>query len=167
MNIITNFHESVFFLPALALFVLLFILILYVNSKRKERKIDGFFLVLEPYDSKTKTVKLIELNSIQLGRLKKTEEEIEKDKAHSQQLGKIEEAGEKALTLPANDLLKWRKSLEELKLSSNDILNWKPINGASNQKYVKNDILSIEFINGAPIIGISLRLPITPKLQNY
>lgn len=164
MDIITKFHESALSFPAMAVCVLLLILILYQSNKRKERKINGFFLVIEPYNSKTKTVKLIELSPIQMGRLEKTAEEEKKDKAHSQQLEKIEGEGKKELVISASDNSKWVKLVEELRLSSSNVFDWKPINGASNQKYVKNDILSIEFVHGAPVIGISLRLPITPRL---
>ena len=144
MDIITNFHDSDLFIPTLVFIVLLFFFILYLNSKRQERKINGLFLVIEPYNGQTKTVKLIELTSIQVNKLKKTAEATKNDTTHDPQ--------------------PWKRSLEELRLSSSSVFDWKPINGASNQKYVKNDILSIEFVHGAPVIGISLSIPFAPKL---
>ena len=164
MDIITRFHESALSFPAMAVCVLLLILILYQNNKRKERKINGFFLVIEPYNSKTKTVKLIELSPIQMGKLEETKAKIEarkgKDATDNSQLPKTE-----ALVLSSDDHNDWIKALEELKRSLRvNAFDWKPFNGASNQKYVKNDILSIEFENGTPTIGIPLRLPITPRL---
>lgn len=144
MDFITKFQGSSLLLVALFIFIILFALFLNFINKRKEQRIDGFFIVIEPYNKKRKTVRLVELTAKQVDNLKKIEKETEKDTTNNPQ--------------------PWVEAFEKLRLSSDDIFDWKPLNGANDQTYVKNDILSIQPVGKALIIGITLRLPISPKL---
>lgn len=132
------FNDSPIFWVSLGAIVVILIIIAIIVSKRKSRKISGYFLHAEANIEKRKTVSLIELNGEQRRKIK---EFSDNQQATDEQ---------------------WGEFLKNLGLSVNNAFDWRP---TVKYAFSKNGVYLIRANGQGTHIKLEVEMPCGPVLQ--
>ena len=100
--------------------IILLVAIIIITTTRKNRQIDGYFLVLKPNSAKNEKVTLFPLE---------IPEKLELESMSEKNPDKFKD----------EDL--WKESWKKLNPTRDKIFEWKPPNGSVHWKYVKGHVL--------------------------